>query len=83
MDRYLFTARSVTHARQMAEALGRGGIHVRIRRVSGAEALRGCGYTLEVSERQYTDALQLLRGEKLRPVRIYAVSGGKMREVGL
>lgn len=81
MDRYLFTARSVTHAQQMARELERAGIHVRVRRVSGSGAMRGCGYTLEVSERQFAVAGEILRASKTRPVKVFRVSGGQTVEV--
>lgn len=81
MDRYLFTARSVTHAQQMASALERGGIHCRVRRISGSGAMKGCGYTIEIAAQRYEDALRLLRGTAYRPVKVFRVSGGETSEV--
>ena len=81
MDHYLFTARSVTHAQRMAQALERSGIYVKIRRVGRELTKSGCGYTLQVPERRYAQAVETLRTAEVRPVRICSVSGGVMREV--
>ena len=81
MDHYLFTARSVTHAQRMAQALERSGIYVKIRRVGRELTKSGCGYTLQVPERRYALAVDTLRIAGVRPVRIFSVSDGVMREV--
>lgn len=81
MDHYLFTARSVTHAQRMAQVLERSGIYVKIRRVGRELTKSGCGYTLQVPERRFSQALETLRAAEARPVRIFSVSGGAMREV--
>ena len=81
MDHYLFTARSITHAQQMAKVLERGGIFVKMRRVGTNVTKSGCGYTLEVPERKYSRSIELLREAGLRPVKVLHVSGGAAREV--
>ena len=81
MDYYLFTARSITHAQRMMQALERSGIYVKIRRVGRELTKSGCGYTLQVPEHRYTQAVDTLRVAGVRPVRIFSVSGGVMREV--
>lgn len=81
MDYYLFTARSVTHAQRMAQILERSGIYVKMRRVGRELTKSGCGYTLQVPERRYTQAVDTLRVANVRPVGIFSVSGGVMREV--
>ena len=81
MDYYLFTARSVTHAQGMAQALERSGIYVKIRRVGKELTKSGCGYTLQVPDRRYTQAMDALRVADVRPIRVFSVSGGVMREV--
>ena len=81
MDYYLFTARSITHAQRMEQVLGRSGVYVKIRRVGRELTKSGCGYTLQVPERRYTQAMDALRIAGVRPVRIFSVSGGVMREV--
>lgn len=81
MDHYLFTARSVTHAQRMAQTLERSGIYVRMRRVGRELTKSGCGYALQVPERRYAQAVETLRAAGVRPVGIFSVSGGVMREV--
>lgn len=53
MERYLLVARSITHAQQMMKVLDRAGIRTRVLRASAELTGRGCGYTLEVAERNY------------------------------
>ena len=81
MDYYLFTARSITHAQSMMQALARSGIYVKIRRVGKELTKSGCGYTLQVPERRYAQAVEALRAAGVRPVRIFSVLGGVMYEV--
>lgn len=81
MDHYLFTARSITHAQQMAQALSRAGIGATMRRVSGGVTGTGCGYTLQVGETKLRRAYDALRESGARPVKVFRVSGGEMREV--
>ena len=83
MDYYLFAARSVTHAQQMAGVLSGAGIGARIRRVGAEVTGRGCGYTLEISRRSYVRALEACRAGGVQPVRILFVSGGTKQEVTL
>ena len=83
MDYYLFAARSVTHAQQMAGVLSGAGISARIRRAGAEVTGRGCGYTLEISRRSYARALEACRAGGAQPVRILFVSGGTKQEVTL
>ena len=61
MDYYLFVARSVTHAQQMAGVLSGAGVSAKIRRAGSGVTGRGCGYTLEVAERNYAAAIRRLQ----------------------
>jgi len=81
MDHYLFTARSVTHAQQMASILARAGVPTKIRRVGAQALLRGCGYTLELPARFYARARSELSAAGQNPIRIFSVSSGRMSEV--
>lgn len=81
MDHYLFTARSITGAQQMARALEHVGVPVKLRRVGNSVTKSGCGYTLQVPERKYRAAADALREAGLRPVRVYHVVGGVTKEV--
>ncbi len=81
MDRYLLVARSITHAQQMLKALERGGIRTRVLRASAELTGRGCGYTLEVSQRSYAAAIRRLQDAQLRPLKVIHQSGGERQEV--
>lgn len=81
MDYYLFAARSVTHAQQMAKVLSDVGVSAKIRRAGAGMTGRGCGYTLEVSRRSYARALDACRASGVQPVRVLLVSGETRQEV--
>lgn len=81
MNYYLFLARSITHAQDMANVLGRAGIGTSIRRASPAMTERGCGYSLQVNEKKYTQAAQVLKDSGRLPVKVFYVSGSNRREV--
>ena len=83
MDYYLLTARSITHVQQMAKALEHTGINAKIRRVGTGVTKSGCGYTLQVSERQYPRCAERLRAANVRPVRVLRVTGSGTQEVPL
>lgn len=83
MDHYLFTARSITHAQQMAQVLERSGVYIKMRRVGAGVTKSGCGYTLQVPARQFSRAAELLREAGLRPVKVFRVSNGQRREVAM
>ena len=70
MDYYLFVARSVTHAQQMAGVLSGAGVSAKIRRAGSGVTGRGCGYTLEVAERNYAAAIRRLQDAQVEPVKI-------------
>ena len=70
MDHYLLVARSITHAQQMMKVLDRAGIRTRVLRASAEVTGRGCGYTLEVSERTYAAAVRRLQDAQVGPVKI-------------
>lgn len=81
MDHYFFTARSVTHAQQMARALEQAGIGVRVRRAGAGLSDRGCAYALEISTKNYLRARRQLAEKRLYPVRVFLQEGGTLREV--
>lgn len=83
MDYYLLTARSITHVQRMAQVLEHTGVNAKIRRVGTGVTKSGCGYTLQVSERQFPRCAELLRAAGVRPVRVLHVTGAGTHEVGL
>lgn len=73
MEEYLITARSVTHAQRMAQALERRGVRAVVARAPMGLTGRGCGYVLRLRGRERTAAaLRLLRERALRPRRCFA-----------
>lgn len=79
MEHYLLVARSVTHAQQLLRVLERGGIRTRVTRAGTELTGRGCGYTLEVSQKQYPAALRRLQDAQLKPVRVIRREAGEGR----
>ncbi len=81
MEYYLLTARSITHAQQMMRVLERVGIGTKVRRASPALTKRGCGYTLEVSKRNYARAMDALYRMHQSPIKVFSVRNGVRQEV--
>ena len=83
MDHYLLTARSITHAQQMARVLEHTGVSVKIRRVGSGMTKSGCGYTLQIPERRFEAAAEALRAAGQRPVKAFHVVNNVKNEVML
>jgi len=78
----LLLTRSITHAQRMSAALEKAGIPARYFRPPMALTQRGCGYAVRVAENRLSDAIRLLRGAGLEPVRVYqAGMDGTFREL--
>ena len=54
----------------MMKVLDRAGIRRRVLRASAELTGRGCGYTLEVAERNYAAAIRRLQDAQVEPVKI-------------
>lgn len=83
MNHYLLNARSITHAQQLSQVLSRAGIPVRIARISKGLSKGGCGYTLQISERHFERARQVLGSAAVQPVRIIHMVNGVAQEVSI
>ena len=81
MNHYLLTARSITHAQQMAAILERSGVFARVRRSGTGLIKSGCGYTLEVAEKQYQRAVAVLQKAGREPIHTFHVINGEAKEV--
>lgn len=81
MNHYLFLARSITHAQEMAKILEQSGIHTRVRRAGADMTERGCGYSLEIPENRFSQAKDALKESGRGPAKIFFVSNGKRQEV--
>ena len=82
MERYLLVARSITHAQQMMKVLDRAGVHARVLRASAELTGRGCGYTLEVREKNYNAAMRRLQDAQIKPLKVVRQGGETKEENG-
>ena len=66
MEEYLITARSVTHAQRMAQALERRGVRAVVARAPMGLTGKGCGYVLRLRVRRRASALHKTRSFSVR-----------------
>lgn len=71
MGEYLITARSVTHAQRMAQALAQNGFRAVIGRAPVGLTGSGCGYVLRVQEKRAVEATALLHSLGFAPARVF------------
>ena len=72
MEEYLITARSVTHAQRMAQALERRGLHTVVTRAPMGLTGKGCGYVLRLRGRPRMEAaLRLLWEAGFVPTQVF------------
>ena len=72
MEEYLITARSVTHAQRMAQALERRGLHTVVARAPMGLTGKGCGYVLRLRGREKAAAAGgLLREMGFSPAQVF------------
>lgn len=84
MEEYLITARSVTHAQRMAQALERRGVRAVVARAPMGLTGKGCGYVLRLRGRERTAAaLRLLREAGFVPAQVFCREDDGFREVEL
>ena len=82
MEEYLLTARSVTHAQRMAQALAQNGIRAAMGRAPVGLTGSGCGYVLRMQGRRAAEeAATLLRGLGFAPLRVFQRQGHRYSEV--
>ncbi|SBW04537.1 conserved hypothetical protein [uncultured Eubacteriales bacterium] len=81
---YLIICRSLTYAQRTAQALERAGITAHILRSPRAVTDQGCSHAVKISERNLSDALQVLKRVGLSPKQIFIIdSDGSYKEVRL
>lgn len=71
MNGILLVARSITHAQQMQKAMNLVGIWSRIIRGPREIIGSGCGYTVQIGERDLNPALNELERRGIWPSRVY------------
>ena len=81
MEEYLLTARSVTHAQRMAQALAQNGIRAAMGRAPVGLTGSGCGYVLRLPASRAPEAAVLLRSLGLGPLRVFQRQGSAYNEV--
>ena len=75
MEEYLLTARSVTHAQRMAQALAQNGIRAAMGRAPVGLTGSGCGYVLRLPASRAPEAAVLLRSLGIGPLRGFQQQG--------
>lgn len=81
MEEYLLTARSVTHAQRMAQALAQNGIRAAMGRAPVGLTGSGCGYVLRLPASRAPEATVLLRSLGIGPLRAFQRQGSAYNEV--
>ncbi len=81
MEEYLLTARSVTHAQRMAQALAQNGIRAAMGRAPVGLTGSGCGYVLRLPVSRAPEAVVLLRSLGIGPLRVFQRQGSAYNEV--
>lgn len=81
MNDNLIICRSITHAQRMSGALRRAGIVNWILRVPAGLVKSGCGYAVQIREKDLERGLQAMRREKILPVQIFSTGQDGYQEV--
>ena len=83
MDYYLFTARSITQAQRMAQALGQAGIRAGVQRLPVGLSNQGCAYGVRIETKWYERALSLVQSMGMGPSKIFRYGNQGYSEVAL
>ena len=81
MEEYLLTARSVTHAQRMTQALAQNGMRAAMGRAPVGLTGSGCGYVLRMPASGAPEAAALLRSLGIGPLRVFQRQGSAYNEV--
>ncbi len=81
MEEYLLTARSVTHAQRMTQALAQNGMRAAMGRAPVGVTGSGCGYVLRMPASGAPEAAALLRSLGIGPLRVFRRQGSEYSEV--
>ena len=81
MEEYLMTARSVTQAQRMMQALSQHGIRAAMGRAPVGLTGSGCGYVLRLPVSRAPEAAVLLRSLGIGPLRVFQRQGSAYNEV--
>ena len=81
MKEILLTARSVTYAQRMKAFLDRGGIACVIVRPDIEITKGSCAYAVNISQTFLPEAIEILKRNKILPVRVILIEGMQYREI--
>lgn len=81
MNHYLILCRSVTQAQRAGYLLSAVGITNRIFRSPAGLTERGCSYSVRIGEPYFQDAMEVLRRNGLRPLKVFLHRDGQYIEV--
>lgn len=83
MDYYLLTARAITQAQRMAQALERAGIRAAVQRLPAGLSTQGCAYGVRVGPGDLPEAVLAARRAGTAPLKLYGHDQRGYREVAL
>lgn len=78
MNGILLTSKSMTYAQQMKKALERNGFLAEIVRPDTELTKGSCAYAVNVSQKFLPEVLDVLRLNKIPPVRVILIEGKKL-----
>ena len=81
MDDYLLTARAITQAQRMAQALERAGIRAAVQRLPTGLSTQGCANAVRVGAKDFPEAVYAARRAGVGPLKIYGHDSRGYREV--
>ena len=81
MNKWLITFRSVTYAQKGESALKKAGLSCRMHKTPRALSARGCGYCLQVADKEVMASVMLLQEQGIAYEKTYMLaSNGKPEE---
>ena len=81
MINYLLICRSLTYAQRVAKALENSGISAVVMRTPYEISSQGCGYSVKISEKRFSQAIVVLKAAGLSPLKVYTLySDGHVME---
>lgn len=78
MNGILLTSKSVTYAQQMKKLLERNGFIAEIVRPDIALTKGSCAYAVNISQKFLPEAIEILRNNRVPPVRVILIEGKKL-----
>lgn len=84
MDNYMITFRSVTPAQRGESLLQRIGVSCSLQRTPRWMETQGCGYSLNIKNKEISDIVNFLRNKKVQFRKVYRkLEDGSVEEIRL